>query len=137
MGLHKVAEGLAMVRKTISIALIASLAATGAQAALLTNVQGAVTVDRGYGSAPAGSGSVIAPGERVRAREGSADIVYDNGCIVKVDPGQTMVVLSPPPACHIASEVATSPIYLAGGAVAIGGGVAAAILLSQTKPASP
>lgn len=41
-----------MVRKTISIALIASLAATGAQAALLTNVQGAVTVDRGYGSAP-------------------------------------------------------------------------------------
>ncbi len=126
-----------MVRKTISIALIASLAATGAQAALLTNVQGAVTVDRGYGSAPAGSGSVIAPGERVRAREGSADIVYDNGCIVKVDPGQTMVVLSPPPACHIASEVSTSPVYLVGGAVAIGGGVAAAILLSQTKPASP
>ena len=77
-----------MVRKTILIALIASLAATGAQAALLTNVQGAVTVDRGYGNAPAGTGSVIAPGERVRAGEGSADIVYDNGCIVKVDRGQ-------------------------------------------------
>jgi hypothetical protein len=126
-----------MVRKTISIALIASLAATGAQAALLTNVQGVVTVDHGYGYAPAGTGSVVAPGERVRAGEGSADVVYDNGCIVKVDPGRTMVVLSPPPACHVASEIATSPAYLVGGAVAIGGGVAAAILLSQSKPASP
>ena len=94
-----------MVRKTISIALIASLAATGAQAALLTNVQGAVTVNRGYGYGPAGTGGVITPGDRVRAPEGSADIVYDNGCIVRVDPGQTVIVLSPPPACHIASEV--------------------------------
>ena len=86
-----------MLRKSISIALIASLAATGAQAALLTNVQGAVTVDRGYGYAPAGSGSVIAPGDRVRAGEGSADIVYENGCTVKVDPGHTVIVLGSAP----------------------------------------
>ncbi len=131
------------VRKTISIALIASLAATSAQAALLTNVQGGVAVDRGYGFSPAGANSVIAPGVRVRTGEGSADIVYENGCTVKVAPGQTVIVLGSPPPCREAAGASTvgvsdNALYL-GGALAVGGGVAAAVLLSQSNssPASP
>ncbi|MGO9485294.1 MAG: hypothetical protein ACLPX9_12020 [Rhodomicrobium sp.] len=134
-----------MVRKTISIALVASLAATSAQAALLTNVEGGVSVDRGYGFAPAGASSVIAPGVRIRTGEGSADIVYENGCTVKVAPGQTVIVLGSPPPCREAAGapaggVSENALYL-GGALAVGGGAAAAILLTQSnsssRPASP
>lgn len=88
-----------MFRRSISIALMASLAASGAQAAGLTNVQGTVTIDWGSGYMPA-LGGVVGAGARIYAGQGSAVVVYENGCTVKVAPGQTVAVLITAPNCH-------------------------------------
>jgi hypothetical protein len=65
---------------------------------------------------------------------GSAEIVYDDGCRVKVDPG-AVVTVGATSSCKAA---AVSP-ELVLGAVAVAGGVGAAIILSSddNKPASP
>ena len=128
-----------MLRKPIAIALIASLAVSGAQAALLTNVQGTVTVNHGYGYEPAGVGGPVGPGDRVHAGEGSADIVYENGSTVNVGSGQTVIVQSTTPASAVGSQTPDALTYAAGGMLAAGG-VAAAIVFSQgsnSAPASP
>ena len=104
-----------MLRKPIAIALIASLAVSGAQAALLTNIQGMVTVNHGYGYEPAGAGGRVGPGDRVHAGEGSADIVYENGSTVNVGAGQTVIVLSTAPACTVGSQTPDTLTYAAGG----------------------
>ena len=93
-----------MFRKPIAVVLIASLAAGGAQAALLTNVQGMVTVNHGYGYEPAGVGGPVGPGDRVHVGEGSADIVYENGSTVNVRSGQTVIVQSTAPANTVGSQ---------------------------------
>ncbi len=139
-----------MVRKVISIAVIAGLMATSAQAALLTNVQGAVTVNHGDGFQPAATGAIIIPGDRVWAGEGSADIVYDNGCVVRVGPAQMVAVLNSSPACNgnasstggglkdgIIEDSGISTGTLVIGGLLIGGGIAGGILLTQHDPASP
>lgn len=125
-----------MLRKPVLVAFCAYFALSGAQAALLTNVQGAVTVNRGDGYAPAGTGGAVGAGVRVHAGEGSADIVYENGCKVKVDSGETVVVLSGPPACSGVTQTSASWTYAAG-ALAVGGGVAALVISQGNKPASP
>ncbi|MGO8781355.1 MAG: hypothetical protein ACLQKK_20965 [Rhodomicrobium sp.] len=127
-----------MVRKSISIAVITALMASSAEAALLTEVQGMVTVNHGEGYSPAGAGGEIAPGDRVRAAAGSASIVYENGCTQKVEPNQTVIVLYAPPACKVESQGFSTLTYVGGG-VLLAGGAAAAVALSQngSKPASP
>ena len=137
-----------MVRKSISIAVITALLASNAEAALLTNVQGTVTVNRGDGfvpAGPAGTTAVLAPGDRVRAETGSADIVYDNGCTVTLGAGQMVAVLYAAPDCSgglkdgaaSSSGISTSTLLIGG--VVVAGGIGAGIALSQksSKPASP
>ena len=119
-----------MLRKPIAIVLIASLAVSGAQAALLTNIQGTVTVNHGYGYERAGVGGRVGPGDRVHVGEGSADIVYENGSTVNVGSGQTVIVLSTAPANTVGSQTLDTLTYAAGGMLAAGG-VAAAIVFSQ------
>ncbi|MGO9173855.1 MAG: hypothetical protein ACLP7P_18085 [Rhodomicrobium sp.] len=134
-----------MLRKSISIAVITALLVSNAEAALLTNVQGTVTVNRGEGFAPAGNTAVLAPGDRVRAETGSADIVYDNGCTVKLGAGQTVAVLYAAPDCGgglwdgAASSSGISTGTLLVGGLVVAGGIGAGIALSQksSKPASP
>ncbi len=134
-----------MARKSISVAVIAALMASSAQAALLTNVQGTVTVNQGNGYIPAASGSVVAPGDRVRVGEGSAGIVYENGCAQTVGPGQTVLVLYAAPDCNgglkdgAAVETGVPTETLVIGGLVVGGAVAAAVVLTQgtSKPASP
>ncbi len=134
-----------MLRTSISIAVIAALMASGAEAALLTNIQGAVMVNRGAGFSPAGNVAEVAPGDRVRAGQGSADIVYENGCSVKVGPGQMAVVLAAAPNCQgglkdgAAEETGVSTGTLVIGGLVVAGGIGAGIALSQNngKPASP
>ena len=121
-----------MFRKPIAIVLIASLAVSGAQAALLTNIQGMVTVNHGYGYEPAGVGGPVGPGDRVHAGEGSADIVYENGSTVNVGSGQTVIVLSTAPANTVGSQTPDTLTYAAGGMLAAGG-VAAAIAFSESN----
>jgi hypothetical protein len=119
-----------MLRKPIAIVLSATLAVSGAQAALLTNIQGTVTVNHGYGYEPAGVGGPVGPGDRVHVGEGSAAIVYENGAAVKVGPGQTVIVLSTAPANTVVSQTPDTLTFAAGGMLAAGG-VAAAIVFSQ------
>jgi hypothetical protein len=131
-----------MVRKLISSVVIASLIATYAEAARLTNVQGSVIVNRGDGFQPAQGGAPVAPGDRVRVNEGSAEILYENGCAVRVGPGQMVAVLYTPPACkgtstESASGLKDGPssssmtyVYIGGGillAAGAGAGIALAV----------
>jgi hypothetical protein len=119
-----------MLRKPIAIVLSATLAVSGAQAALLTNIQGTVTVNHGYGYEPAGVGGPVGPGDRVHAGEGSADIVYENGSTVSVRSGQTVIVQSTAPASAAGSQTQDAQTYVAGGML-VSGGVAAAIVISE------
>jgi hypothetical protein len=129
-----------MVRKLISSLVIAPLIVTSAEAALLTNVHGTVTVNRGDGFRPAQGGAPVAPGDRVRVNDGSADILYDNGCTVRVGAGQMVAVLHTPPACKTASSGGSSGssgssggtstmtyVYIGGGLILAGGIGAAAM----------
>jgi hypothetical protein len=134
-------------RAIVSVAVIAALLATSAEAAMLTNVEGAVSVNRGDGFRPTEGGSVVS-GDRIRTGMGSASVVYENGCSMRIGPNQTVAVLASPPACAGASivgapnnggEVATAgvPPILLGGLV-VGGAVGLAVALSNnSSPHSP
>ena len=87
------------------------------------------------GATDAGPGAtvVVNPG-------GSAQIVYPDGCSVAVQPG-SVYTISPQSPCLAQGDQTTSGVNgttLALGAVVVGGGVAALLLLnSKDKSASP
>ncbi len=84
----------------MSAAIVAAFVfTTSVQAAELVNVMGSVSVNHGQGFQPTSIGTYVVPGDRVRAADGSADIVYDNGCTVRVGPRQVVLVTSEPPVC--------------------------------------
>jgi hypothetical protein len=134
-------------RAYISAAVIVAFLATNAEAALLTNVDGKVSVNHGSGFRPSGGGDALAPGDRVSAGEGSADIVYDNGCSARVGPHQVVVVLSSPPSCNgggLKDTAMAAPFgygvdpLIVGGVVAAGAvGLAVALSNGNSSPASP
>jgi hypothetical protein len=136
-----------MVRRLISSLIIASLFATGAEAAMLVaDSQASILVNRGDGFQPAQSGTVVAPGDRVRVISGSASIVYDNGYAVKVGAGQMVAVLQSPPNSggETTSSLKDPPsnmtyAYIGGGLLLAGGIGAGTVLLlnNNNKPASP
>jgi hypothetical protein len=134
-----------MFRGLVTLSLIIALLTAPAEAALLSNVQGTVTVNQGDGFKPASGGAVVSPGDRVRVASGSADIVYDNGCAVHVWAGQVVAIQYAPPSCSgtsggsLKDPVPETPLWLyAGGGLLVAGGAAAAILLLDPhKPASP
>jgi hypothetical protein len=130
-------------RSLVSAAVITALLATGAEAAMLTNVEGSVSLNRGDGYRPTGGGGVV-PGDRVRTVAGSASIVYENGCSTWVGPHQTVAVLASPPPCAggakdggVAAPDLGAPPLLVGGLL-VGGAVGLAIALSNNHdPHSP
>jgi hypothetical protein len=130
-----------MLRKLVSIAVVTTLMTASAQAAYLANVDGTVLINRGNGFRPAWSGAEVGPGDRVRVENGAANIVYDNGCAVKVSPGQLVAVLSASPVCarENSASFGLSTEELVIGGLVVGGGVGLGIALSQKKaaPASP
>jgi hypothetical protein len=87
-------------RPFVFAVVIAALQTTNAQAAILANIEGAVSVNSGNGFQPASIGSSVAPGDRVRTGDGSVDIVYDDGCSSHVAAKQVAIVLSTPPSCY-------------------------------------
>jgi hypothetical protein len=128
-------KGIGMIRRLISIAATAALMMASAQAAVLTNVQGIVSVNHGNGYIPAVTGAGISPGDRIRAGEGSAEIAYDNGYVQRVGPGETGVVLSSPPAADCCRQ---DLMFLVGAGLFIAGGTAAAVTVSEGElPSSP
>lgn len=90
-------------RKTVAVAM-ALLLAPAAEAALLSNIQGTVLVSSGGGFRPASGPIMIAAGDSVRTVDGSADIVYDNGCSTRVGPRQTAVVAYATPSCGLVEQ---------------------------------
>jgi hypothetical protein len=136
-------------RAIVSAAVVAALLGANAEAAVLANVEGAVSVNRGDGYRPAGGGAGLAPGDRVRTAAGSADIVYENGCSLRIGPDQTVAVLSSPPPCNggsmkdsggepAALGVFGAPPLLLGGLV-VGGAVGLTLVLTNNNntPYSP
>ncbi len=129
------------VRALISAAAVAALFATQAEAAVLTNVEGAVSVNHGNGYSPAGTGAALVPGDRVRTAKGSANIVYENGCSQRVEPNQIVAVLASPPPCDGASLKDSPGIIPAGfdvnpvivGGLVVGGAVGLGVALSQNN----
>jgi hypothetical protein len=115
---------------------------TGAQAVHLSDMDGPVLIN---GKKVAVSSNVVA-GDRVKAVSGSVKIVYDNGAVVSVPKGQTVVVLQTPPDPPVQSSnagsmesglgfSATDGIVAAGGVGAIGVGVG--VGSSNSNPVSP
>ena len=132
-------------RAIMSAALIAGLLVTNAHATVLSNIKGAVSVNSGNGFQPASIGSALAPGDRVRTGDGSASILYDNGCSTRVGPQKVAIVFSEPPACNVGGlkdGVAMTPAEppaeapLLGGLLVVGGaiGLAAALAGHGEKP---
>jgi hypothetical protein len=109
-------------RALISAAVAATMLATYAQAATLTNVEGAVSVSHGGAYTPVPMGAKVVPGDRIRTGDGSsASIVYENGYAQKVGPNQVAAVQHTPPQPGSESASFAPPVGL--GALAIGGAV--------------
>jgi len=130
-------------KQVLSGAAIACLAFSPGQAATLEFVQGKVMVNHGSGYRFV-SGSVnLKPGDMIVADSGgSAQLFYDGGCTVLIEPGAVVTVAELPPCLTTQATPSTlglSPEALAIGAVAIGTGVVAVLLLSNgsDKAASP
>ena len=132
-------------RPLISAAMIAALVTTSAQAAVLSNLDGVVSVNHGNGFQPASIGSSLAPGDRVRTGEGSASILYDNGCATTVGPKQVAMVYSEAPVCNVggykdgpsvvaAPEPGVSPLLIGGVLAGTAVGIAIAISNNNKTP---
>ena len=139
VGLSSIKENENMLPKLLSIACSMAVGAWSAQAATLTNTEGAVSVNRGYGFQQVVAGLQVNPGDRVRTGEGATDIVYENGCAARVGPHQLTVVLSNPPPCGagVAFEDSSTIPLVAGLAATGGAGLAIALSSSNVRPASP
>ena len=129
-----------MLKRTITIPVVATLMATSLQAATLTNVSGKVYVNAGAGFVPVYGDTTIAPGTRVRVGEGTAVIDYGGGCAFPLGSEQMALVVSEYP-CKGSYVIGagTDGLLVPGLIVAGIGGVTAAIVLSQSNssPASP
>ena len=128
--------------KRFVVAVMAVVCVSGGSAAFaasVVDIEGRVLVDSGSGFRRVAGSAAVSPGTRVMANPGgAATIVYDNGCREQVAPGAVVTVKS-----QGACVTGTSSANYALGAVAVGGGVALAIGLSNKsdknndKPASP
>ena len=113
-----------MFRTIVSILVLMALAITGAEGAVLAGIEGAVSVDRGGSVILASEGAPLAPGDSVRTGEGTARIVYENGCAVQVGPHQAVAVAYAPLPCQTAAsgpafDISFEEIAVAGTAIAL------------------
>jgi hypothetical protein len=109
--------------------------ATSANAAHLSDIQGAVLVN----NQPVSASAEVAQGDRIKVVNGSAVLVYSSGAAISITSGQTIVVLANPPEQVSMKDGGNLPSpYIYGGALVVAGGAGLAIALSQAgKPASP
>src|SRR5262249_641925 len=118
-------------------AMAALLLSNPTLAATVTAQQGQVLVNSGMGfqrvtgavRADAGATVVANPG-------GMGKVVYPDGCTVAVEPGTVYTIALESP-CKTGTGFGMNGTTLALGALAVGGGVTAAVLLSKGKSASP
>jgi hypothetical protein len=114
---------------------------TSSLAAVVNATQGQVLVNQGSGYQQVAGSIEASPGATVVVNPGgAAQIVYPDGCSVAVQPG-SVYTIAPQSPCLAQNGQATTGVNgttLALGAVVVGGGVAALLLLnSNDKAASP
>lgn len=121
-----------MFRVLVSATAVSALLVSGlVEAATVDSIQGRVAINRGTGFQPVTTATSGKSGDRVMASpNSSAEIVYDNGCREKVEPGQVVTIKAEPPCAGLIPSN-----YLIPGAVVTGVVVTGIILLN--KPASP
>ncbi|MEZ5899144.1 MAG: hypothetical protein R3D51_06575 [Hyphomicrobiaceae bacterium] len=116
------------------------MAGYAAKAATVEVIRGRVSINAGEGFLPVSGSAAAGSGNTVMAAPGAAaNIVYENGCKVRVEAGNVAVVSSTPPTCANAQQIASSDQgLLILGALAVGGVVAGVAIMSsdEDKPAS-
>ncbi len=136
-----------MVRNWVLSASMIALLATQTQAAIV-QLEGLAFVDKGRGFAPATNHMQLNPGDRIRAGDGCALIVYHTGYEAKVCNGQMAVVLSDPPSPVVAGSLrdeamdapagsqvdGIAPTLLLGAGVGIACGIACGSGQNQVSP---
>ena len=139
-----------------STAVILAISFAGqAFAATVRATGGQVLINRGEGYKMVAGTVQGGPGDTIVANPGgSAQIVYPDGCVVDVLPGSVAVINAQSPCSSAGSNITTGAANsetpsepssgtgingsaLALGAVAVGGGVGAALLLGKDKSSSP
>ena len=125
------------------VGLTAGLWCGAAQAATLGSVQGPVLVNTGAGYGPAKGSSELKPGDTVMAKAGgSAQISYDDGCVVEVNVGSVVTVSKESP-CKPTGALGAAPVPGVGLAIAGVAVAAGVVVISQNNrdnsrsPASP
>jgi hypothetical protein len=129
------------------VGFVGGLSPTGpAFAATVQVLSGQVLINRGQGYHMVQGATEAGPGDTVVVNPGGvAQIVYSNGCTIKVLP-QSVVAIAPQSPCQAEQPPpeppppdgqAISTTTLVVGGVAIAGGAVAAVLLLKSKPASP
>ena len=122
-----------------------TLIATQVQAAVL-QLQGLASVDNGGGFMPATNNMQLNPGDRIRAKEGCALIVYHSGYQSKVCDGQMAVVVSDVPQPVTTGSLKDTPAYVAeepfdsrwiGAGLLVGIGVGTAIAVTNNENEQP
>ena len=124
------------------IAIMVFLASSGqALAATVNATSGQVLINRGEGYMMVAGSTQGNPGDTIVANPGgSAQIVYPDGCAVDVSPGSVATIAAQSPcgsSSTSSSGLGTNATMFVIGAAAVGGGVAAALLLQKDKSASP
>lgn len=114
---------------------LASLAVSPCFAAVLSNVQGSVTVTQGQTSRATTTATDVEPGDIVRTGPNSSTIVYyDNGCVFEIEENREVTIRQDP-------TCAGGEIISKGSAIKGVGAVAAIVLsdrvLRKDRPASP
>jgi len=120
-------------------AIFLSIALGGqALAATVNTTSGQVLLNHGEGYKLVAGSAQGDVGDTVVANPGgSAQIVYPDGCVVEVVPGAVTTIAAQSP-CTSAGGMGPSVTTFAIGAVIVGGGVGAALLLqNKDKSASP
>lgn len=125
------------------------------EAATLTGIAGAIFVSQGAGYMPVKKPMKVNPGDSILANPGAgAQVVFDDGCVVEVQPGKVFVVghVSPCQAgigtgslkdTVVVPEEDSIALPAIAGVVAVAGGVGLIIALSddddddRRRPASP
>lgn len=114
-------------RYVFALGVLAGLVVSAAaEAATVDNVSGIVSLNQGSGYKRVGSGAPAAPGDIIMtSAEGSAQIVYANGCVEDVGPS-SVVTVGEDPVCTPGAALGGGEIIGALATIGIFGGVIAA-----------
>lgn len=80
-------------RMLILVSVVLAMSSASATAVVLRNVEGGVSLNRGSGYSRTATPTVVKFGDRIKtSANGSAELVYDNGCIYQIAPNQRIRV---------------------------------------------